>query len=763
MRNKLVTIIVVLVIVINFGLPLLMAILSSEDASLNPNDYARITDVEYRAEVVDEPGSNGKVVITERLTFDIHAASKSNPFWELWRDLCEDYYDGVKIDYKVNSVKQILPDGSEIIYEESDKLYWDDYDYVNWNTEYGPGKWYHSEGPYDEDMQRYECVFFYIDGVYREEMVFEIEYEMNNAALRYNDCSDLYLSLYSGDTIEHLESLKGEILIPNDKMPAKGNYTYTTYGTNSNTFPVTESDSVNPGYHTFSFELNEEQLQFKPYNEYIEFDLVAYGEDKHIFTEHASYNDYYFDDVLTEILDEQQDYIYTPAKYKRIKTIVFVVLILGSIVILIYAFTYKLRLKSKYVFYKPDTEIDLYRDIPSDLDPNFAASLVFCKHKEPKDDSGIYSAILLSLARKKYIELREIGNSDIEILIKNPPKAPAPLTQSDSAFSTAQTPVQSNEQTPFGMNDIGFDPDFKWDIPPEQTPIVGTPSAETTVAEPTLNPAPWAPFDETVTNSVEADVAYEGPAIEYEPLTTTEQYYFNLIVRHAVNNSILMSKFQSRVSTDYENTTTFVKNVDSSVVTIGVRDGYFQKANYKQPRNNLKSSSKTLFIYGLAFIILANIISYHTRLDLAFGSYTIIGVCCIIASIFLNKKANKHILLTQYGEDEYAKWRGLYNFLNSNTLINERTFVELPLWEKYLIYATAFGISEKVIKAIGIRCPEASESEILSNNYYRSGRFRRTGRRLRSATRSGSYSGGGGGGFGYGGGGRGGGGGGGGH
>ncbi len=102
-----------------------------EDINLNPFDYARITDIDYRAVVVDEPSSNGKVVITEKLTFDIHAASKNNPFWELWRDLSESYVDGVKVDYKVNSVKQILDDGTEVIYEESPKLYWDDYDYIN--------------------------------------------------------------------------------------------------------------------------------------------------------------------------------------------------------------------------------------------------------------------------------------------------------------------------------------------------------------------------------------------------------------------------------------------------------------------------------------------------------------------------------------------------------------------------------------------------------------------------------------------------------
>lgn len=103
-----------------------------EDITIeNPFDYARITDVDYKAVVVDEQDSEGKIIVTERLTFDIHAASKNNLFWELWRDLPEEYIDGVKVEYKVNSVKQILDNGTEIVYQESPELYWDDYDYVN--------------------------------------------------------------------------------------------------------------------------------------------------------------------------------------------------------------------------------------------------------------------------------------------------------------------------------------------------------------------------------------------------------------------------------------------------------------------------------------------------------------------------------------------------------------------------------------------------------------------------------------------------------
>lgn len=666
-----------------------------EDLQLNPFDYARITDVEYKAVVVDDdPSSQGKVVITERLTFDVHAASQMNLFWELWRDLPEDTVDGLPVYYQVNSVKQILEDGTEVIYEESPVLYWDDEDYVSYNKELGPGKWFHSPGPYNEDRRLYECIFFYVDGLYREEVVFEIEYEMYNAALRYNDCSDLYLALYSGSTIKHLESFEAEILFPNDKMPAKGNYEVYSYGTNSNEFRIKESADRNPGYYTFYFNLDEEDLQFRPYNQYIEFDLVSFDKDKHIFTEYASDNRYSYDDVLDEIFDEQQAYADAPDKFRNAKIVALLLLITASGLVITYALTTDKRMKSKHFFCTPETQMEYFRDVPSDLDPNFAANLVFCKHKAPKDDTGIYSAILLSLARKKYIELQEDYGDDVRITIKKKP----------------------------------------------------TPPAQHVVA---------------------ADVEMVVPEEEYEPLTPCEEYYFNLLVRHTTAGTTSMSTLQYRVSSDYENTSAFVNNMENSIVNIGVKDFYFQKADYTQPKKQIQSTSKFLLVLGILFIVLVNIISYQTRMDLAFGGYFIFGICCIVSSVYMKQQAGKYILLTQFGEDEYAKWRGLYNFLNSETLMNERTYIELPLWEKYLVYATAFGLSEKVINAISIRCPEVDmeTSPVLSNNCYRSSNFRHSSRSFHSSVRSGSSGsfGGGGGGFGYGGGGRGGGGGGGGH
>ena len=726
MRNptKIIAGIYLFIMAITIFEPFISSIFSSLEESTGPNDYARITDINYKAVLVDEPSEGGKVIITEQITFDIHAASQDNLFWELWRDLPEDYVDGLKIDYQVNYVKQINDDGKETYYEESPKLYWYDSDYTS--SRYGPGKWYHSTGPYDEDSRKYECVFFYVDGLYREEITFEIQYEMHNASLRYDDVSELYLTMYSEDTIKHLKSFNGQILIPNKDMPKEGNYLAHTYGTNSNTFEYTESDTLNPGYHTFSFNLDEDDLKFKSYNQYLEFSLLAFNEDKHLFTEYAPDNIYSDDVYLEEALIAIEEYDQLPAKYKTYKIIFLSVSIGISVLILISTITRDKKIRKKHNLYTPTQIMQYFRDIPSDLDPHFAATLAFSKSNHKVDVGDSYSALMLNLIRKGYIELQKVDNDKdwtfnniIINILYNP----------NSIYQTTSN-LQSNTN-----NNIN----------------------ETKLENNILNNQQT---DQPIINQFRN---INGKTLE--TLSSNEETYFNLIIRHSLGNNIKMEDFQKKVAKDYDNTDTFVTTVEKSIVNIGISQGYFQKSNYNELKNNTKSLSNNYIIFGLLIMIIGNLIIVNTRFDLAFGSLFILGIVFIICGLYLKIFANKYVLLTQFGEDEYAKWKALYNFLNSETLMKDRTIIELPLWEKYLVYATAFGISNKVIKALEIRCPDVSNSPILSSGYYRSSSFRTNNHLFRSATRSASrvsrssrY-----GGTYYGGGGRGGGGGGGGH
>lgn len=57
-------------------------------------------------------------------------------------------------------------------------------------------------------------------------------------------------------------------------------------------------------------------------------------------------------------------------------------------------------------------------------------------------------------------------------------------------------------------------------------------------------------------------------------------------------------------------------------------------------------------------------------------------------------------ILTKNGVEEYKKLLGLKNFILDFSLLKEREIKDVILWEDYLVYATAFGISDKVTKNI---------------------------------------------------------------
>jgi uncharacterized membrane protein len=72
--------------------------------------------------------------------------------------------------------------------------------------------------------------------------------------------------------------------------------------------------------------------------------------------------------------------------------------------------------------------------------------------------------------------------------------------------------------------------------------------------------------------------------------------------------------------------------------------------------------------------------------------------------------------LTQEGLDEKEKWVGLKKYMVDFSLLKEREVPELVLWEKYLVFATAFGVADKVIKQLKILYPQMTDDEYMRKN-----------------------------------------------
>lgn len=102
------------------------------------------------------------------------------------------------------------------------------------------------------------------------------------------------------------------------------------------------------------------------------------------------------------------------------------------------------------------------------------------------------------------------------------------------------------------------------------------------------------------------------------------------------------------------------------------------------------------------------------------------------------------------GIDEQDKWKALKKYMEDFSLLKEKEVPDLVLWEKFLVYATAFGISEKVIKQLKIVYPEFNNLDytvyphmymFMNTDFSRS--FNSVSSSMSSAFSSGSGSGGG--------------------
>ena len=75
--------------------------------------------------------------------------------------------------------------------------------------------------------------------------------------------------------------------------------------------------------------------------------------------------------------------------------------------------------------------------------------------------------------------------------------------------------------------------------------------------------------------------------------------------------------------------------------------------------------------------------------------------------------------LNEKGQKELSEVYGLRKFLDEFTLINERSITEGVIWEDLMVYATLFGIAEKVLSELKEVYPDRLvEVEKISHTYY---------------------------------------------
>lgn len=144
-----------------------------------------------------------------------------------------------------------------------------------------------------------------------------------------------------------------------------------------------------------------------------------------------------------------------------------------------------------------------------------------------------------------------------------------------------------------------------------------------------------------------------------------------------------------------------------------------------QNENYIKDNYKKMTQYGGFATLYIGIVFFSIPFGALFveemgvSIYSILGIAipAVINMLILAIMSFKINVFTQKGIDEREKWKAFKKYMEDFSLLKDKEVPALALWEKYLVFATAFGISDKVLKQLKVIYPEINDMNSAMYTY----------------------------------------------
>lgn len=189
-----------------------------------------------------------------------------------------------------------------------------------------------------------------------------------------------------------------------------------------------------------------------------------------------------------------------------------------------------------------------------------------------------------------------------------------------------------------------------------------------------------------------------------DTLSTSEKKLFNLLIGTVGNGDYVILGDMKEFSKDYNNAKRLISGYDSW------RYACELEAETEEFYENTKKEKTNCILYSLIFIPI-------TFLALLCGSnmgrVLLMDLFGILAIIYFSSATKR----TKKGNEQYHKWKGLKNFLADFGRLDEKDLPEIKLWERYLVYATMFGLAAKVQNAMKMNLERMNYSDNIDFTY----------------------------------------------
>ncbi|MDN5360263.1 MAG: hypothetical protein PWQ84_1326 [Thermotogaceae bacterium] len=179
-------------------------------------------------------------------------------------------------------------------------------------------------------------------------------------------------------------------------------------------------------------------------------------------------------------------------------------------------------------------------------------------------------------------------------------------------------------------------------------------------------------------------------------LSESEAYFFNFLKGYSVDNQLDFSDLKKSLKKSESKAKAFNSkyNAYQSIVKDNVKArGYFKTTGYI-------FALLLGILLGIGGIVLTPIMIAHPTADLQMLAAVLSGIYLLTAAVILFLPKDVFGKWTKEGLTYYRKWINLKKFLEEFSLMSEYPPDSVIVWEEFLVYATAFGIADKVEKAL---------------------------------------------------------------
>ncbi len=205
-----------------------------------------------------------------------------------------------------------------------------------------------------------------------------------------------------------------------------------------------------------------------------------------------------------------------------------------------------------------------------------------------------------------------------------------------------------------------------------------------------------------------------------QELSESEKLILEYLEKASNNNSITMKELKKYIELHNESILSLKSKLDKILSNSIENKNILNKDGIKKKSSLMNNGIAVVLIFVLIFLFgkypslfssVKNTISISTLMIIPI-------IILIILSIITGVIAGKNIsIYNQYGVDIQDKWRAFKKYMEDFSLLNEREIPEIALWENYLVYATAFGIADKVIKQLKIVYPQYYSDGNVTSDY----------------------------------------------